>query len=320
MRLDKLEEIYKRLINGKITHQETKDLLFDGKKSWHEKDWKERKERFLKSSCEQCGKTEDLVVQHLWHPEKYGEYKYSSTVKYGNIFDDKVPIEKLVPYKDVVKTIKTLPYRKKERCPKCGATFRYRRTMVPAYICNKCKNEFETPSLVRDPTYVDDIKQNIDSTKTYKIRYSRVRYKIYKSRKKELLEKNYGNEIEYDALINYIKDNMRYLKFEGAVTWCSTCAFNYDKNDADLCPKCKKNYKIRRFKTCKECAGIKEKKEAERICGTCMFAMYDFEKSKTVCAGGNEHGPYKYGEEITDENKYCENWELAFSLSMDDYA
>ena len=37
----------------------------EGQKSWHTKDWKERRSKVLKEKCEICGSKDTLTIQHL---------------------------------------------------------------------------------------------------------------------------------------------------------------------------------------------------------------------------------------------------------------
>jgi len=40
-------------------------------KPWQTKEWKKLRDNLLKKKCKQCGNTNDLVLQHLWHPPSY---------------------------------------------------------------------------------------------------------------------------------------------------------------------------------------------------------------------------------------------------------
>jgi predicted Zn-ribbon and HTH transcriptional regulator len=63
----------------------------------------------------------------------------------------------------------------------------------------------------------------------------------------------YLNDIERITMLNYLDFNIDYLSFKDTKTFCKVCAFNWDKNKMNICPKCKKNYKSFRFETCKSC-------------------------------------------------------------------
>jgi hypothetical protein len=318
MTLDELKILYQKIEDHEIPLEVAKNELFTGKRAWHEKDWAERKDKFLKSKCEQCGRTENLIVQHFWHPRKYDEYKYDSVIKYGEIFKLETSIEELVSVEDIQDYVNKFKLTSKSVCPLCGYSYRERKNKTPRFICTKCKHEFNMPLEVTWPTVIDDLKDPIRSSKPFELTFSSIRNQLYAEKLKEAVNDRYGLEIAREALLNYIKDSIRYQSFEDAKTWCKTCSFNYDKNQADLCPVCKKNYKKFWYNKCKECAE-KDTEELdaevpydEKCCCSCAFCMPAGDKM--VCAGGTEDGPYDYGDEITDESKLCGNWEGRFSF------
>ena len=46
----------------------------EGQRSWHTKDWKERRSKLIKEKCEICASKDVLTLQHLSHPRKLSEY------------------------------------------------------------------------------------------------------------------------------------------------------------------------------------------------------------------------------------------------------
>ncbi|PKM70343.1 MAG: hypothetical protein CVU93_02565, partial [Firmicutes bacterium HGW-Firmicutes-18] len=248
-----LEELRSKVIEDQISHDEVKKILFTGKKSWHETEWKERKEKFLKPYCEQCGSENELTVQHFWHPRSYGDHKYQATVKFGTIFQTEMPIEKLIPKELVIKEIKKHKTATKTVCPLCGSSYRTRKTMTPRCICTKCSHEFENPAQVNYPTFIDDLTEPVLTSKSYEIKYSSIQEKLYKEKCRKTVKKKYVFEIERESLTRCIEDSIRYLGFEDSKTWCKKCSFNYDKNNADLCPICMKKYKKTYYPSCFDC-------------------------------------------------------------------
>ena len=118
--LNELIELRGRLINNEIgigfaKEQCWKDLK-KGKRSWHTKDWKERRDKFLKEKCEVCSSTDTLTIQHNSHPKKYNEYlkeiKRTYTNKYRNNNNE---IDKEI-FKNYV--LKEYDYVPKPLCPK----------------------------------------------------------------------------------------------------------------------------------------------------------------------------------------------------------
>ena len=68
--------------------------------------------------------------------------------------------------------------------------------------------------------------------------------------------------IEKEAFLLYLNDNIKYLSFEDTITACKKCAFNYDLNNMELCPKCKKYYKGVQYPTCIQCLPEDKRKAA----------------------------------------------------------
>ena len=83
-------ELKEKLANGEISLELAKELYWkdykEGQRSWHTKDWKERRAKILKEKCEICDSTDTLTIQHLSHPQKYSDYEREITRKYTQIF------------------------------------------------------------------------------------------------------------------------------------------------------------------------------------------------------------------------------------------
>src|SRR5690606_1451849 len=45
------------------------------KRSWHTKDWKERRKSIIKDYCEICNSRESLTLQHQFHPQNFYQQK-----------------------------------------------------------------------------------------------------------------------------------------------------------------------------------------------------------------------------------------------------
>jgi PHP family Zn ribbon phosphoesterase len=79
---------------------------------------------------------------------------------------------------------------------------------------------------------------------------------------KEIVLTKHTDEIDRQVMLNYLDDNIKYLSFEYTMTCCKKCAFNYDLNDMELCPICKKNYKGIQYKSCLQCLPEDKRKAA----------------------------------------------------------
>jgi anaerobic ribonucleoside-triphosphate reductase len=72
----------------------------------------------------------------------------------------------------------------------------------------------------------------------------------------------FSEDIAKEAFLRYLNDNIKYLSFEDTITACKKCAFNYDLNNMELCPKCKKYYKGVPYPTCINCLPENKRKAA----------------------------------------------------------
>src|SRR5215831_9994097 len=83
-----LAELRDKLASGEIELEFAKAQYWndfkEGQRSWHTKDWKERRSETIKDQCEICGSKETLTLQHLSHPGKYDEYVREVTKAYTN--------------------------------------------------------------------------------------------------------------------------------------------------------------------------------------------------------------------------------------------
>lgn len=90
------------------------------------------------------------------------------------------------------------------------------------------------------------------------------------------MKTKFGDDIQKVAFLFYLDDNIKYLSFEDTITACKKCAFNYDINKMELCPKCKKYYKGISYPTCINCLPEDKRNAAkEKIeCGKAIHAMH----------------------------------------------
>ena len=260
--LNELIELRGRLINNEIgigfaKEQCWKDLK-KGKRSWHTKDWKERRDKFLKEKCEVCSSTDTLTIQHNSHPKKYNEYlkeiKRTYTNKYRNNNNE---IDKEI-FKNYV--LKEYDYVPKPLCPKNKFhTPRIRIRTKPKYKCKDCKYEFEEASFISALELISIFLKDEDA---YEVRdrcfEDKWGNKHNLSYVKIFFQKNIAinkdlESIEKKAFILYLEDNIKYLSFEDSITACKKCASSDDLYAMELCPKCNKDYKGIEYSTCIEC-------------------------------------------------------------------
>jgi len=260
--LNEFIELREQLINNEIgigfaKEQCWKDLK-KGKRSWHTKDWKERRDKFLKEKCEVCSSTDTLTIQHNSHPKKYNEYlkeiKRTYTNKYRNNNNE---IDKEI-FKNYV--LKEYDYVPKPLCPKNKFhTPRIRIRTKPKYKCKDCKYEFEEASFISALELISIFLKDEDA---YEVRdrcfEDKWGNKHNLSYVKIFFQKNIAinkdlESIEKKAFILYLEDNIKYLSFEDSITACKKCASSDDLYAMELCPKCNKDYKGIEYSTCIEC-------------------------------------------------------------------
>ena len=265
--LNEFIELRGKLINNEIGIEFVKkklephwQKLKEGKRSWHTKDWKERRDKFLKEKCEVCSSTDTLTIQHNSHPKKYNEYLREITRLYtNNYINNNSEIDKTIFTNHVLNDYEYVP---KLLCPKCKIhTPKVRVRSKPKYRCADCKYVFEeaffrsTSELVSIFFKDEDAYEIRDKCFISKDRWrnkhnlSNIKYWFQrKTAKNKDLE-----SIKKKAFILYLEDNIKYLSFEDSITACKKCASSDDLYGMELCPKCNTNYKGIEYSTCIEC-------------------------------------------------------------------
>lgn len=266
-------ELREKLVNGKISLDLAKELYWkdyqEGQRSWHTKDWRERRAEILKEKCEICNSTDTLTIQHLSHPKKYSEFEREVTRKYTRIFKETNSTIDKFEFKEHI--IKYYDYVPVPLCPNCGDNRPNKRVRkLPQYRCADCRHEFDEPiykSLdeliaifyedeealdVRDKCFVSKDKWK------NKHNLSNIKYWFQREIAKTKDEEKIGKE----AFLLYLDDDIKYLSFEDTITACRRCASNYDLKNMELCPKCKEHYKGIQYPTCIQCLPEDKRKAA----------------------------------------------------------
>ena len=271
--LKELRELKANLDSGKISIDQAQNIYWDnfekGKKSWHTDDWKERRKEVIKNECEICSSTETLTLQHLSHPKKHNEYLREVTREYNTLYTETNTSVERQEFIDHVK--ENFDYEPSQLCPECyGRNPNKRIRKPPVYLCGKCRHEFDEPAYktveeLIDMFYIDketaDVKsKRFTSRDEYEEKYNlnNIQYWLLREKAKD----NYSADIEKEAFLLYLNDNIKYLSFEDTITACKKCAFNFDVNNMELCPKCKKNYKGVPYPTCINCLPEDKRKAA----------------------------------------------------------
>jgi hypothetical protein len=155
-------------------------------------------------------------------------------------------------------------------CPNCKGRNPNKRTRkTPQYLCTECRHEFDEPIYKSIDELITTFYENEDVaevrdkcfvSKKWKNQHhlSSVRYWLQRERAKTKDSEAIGKE----AFLLYLDDEIKYLSFDDTITACKKCAFNYDINNMELCPKCKENYKGIQYPTCIQCLPEDRRKAA----------------------------------------------------------
>ena len=282
-----LIELREKLAKGEITQDLAKELYWkdhkEGERSWHTKDWKERRNEIIKEKCEICGGSETLTLQHRSHPKKYNEYEREVSSKYTRLFiDSNASVEQQEFIEHVRKNFDYVPV---PLCPKCNSRYPNKRMRKkPQYLCTECRLEFDEAiyktieELIGIFYLGEDVAEVHDKCFISKDKWknqqnlSQVKYWLQREKAKT----KFSDKIGKEAFLLFLDDNIKYLSFEDTITACKKCAFSFDLNNMELCPKCKKYYKGVQYPTCINCLPEDKRKTAiEKIeFGKAMRAMH----------------------------------------------
>jgi len=253
-----------KLANGLITQELAKQIYWnehkDGERSWHTKDWKERRSEYIKDKCEICGSKETLTLQHLSHPKKYNDYEREVTKQYAKSFiEHNTTIDKDEFTKHIITNYNYTPV---PLCPNCKSRYPNKRVRkTPQYLCTECHHEFNAPIYKSIEELITSFYENEESVEVrdkclvsndkWKNQHNLLQVKYWLQR--ERAKANDSEAIGKEAFLLYLADNIKYLSFEDTITACKKCAFNYDINNLELCPNCKEYYKGIQYQTCIQC-------------------------------------------------------------------
>jgi len=265
-------ELREKLANGEIALEQAKELYWndykEGKRAWHTKDWKERRAKVIKDKCETCGSRETLTLQHRSHPKKYSEYERDITKKYAQLLDSNDIVDKSEFSEHVVKNYDYVPI---SLCPNCENRYPNKRARkTPQYLCTECRHEFDEPVCKTIDNLISTFYENGEARDKCFVskdkwrnqhNLSQIKYWFQRERTKAENIEIIGKE----AFLLYLEANIKYLSFEDTMTACRKCAFSYDLNYRELCPKCKEHYKGVQYPTCIQCLPEEKRKAVLEI-------------------------------------------------------
>jgi ribosomal protein L37AE/L43A len=256
-------ELRDRLASGEIgiafAQEQYWNDFEEGKKSWHTKDWKERRAKLIKDKCQICNCKETLTLQHLSHPRKYSEYLTEIRRVYTKDYINTNSVVDKSEFRNHI--LKIYDYVPTPLCPNCKSSNPNRRVRkIPQYRCTECKHEFNEPvhksvdeliSIFLENEDAIEVRDKCFISKKWKNNHSlsSVRYWLQRER---AVNKDAAT-IEKEAFLLYLNDDIKYLSFEATITACKRCASSYDLHRMELCPQCKEHYKSIQYSTCIQC-------------------------------------------------------------------
>ncbi|WP_242084202.1 hypothetical protein [Aestuariivivens sediminis] len=265
-----------KLANGEIDLESAqaeywKDFK-EEKRSWHTKDWKERRAKIIKDKCEICGSKETLTLQHRSHPKRYSEYLREIKRAYANEYiDNNSKIDKS-KFRDHI--LENYVYIAISLCPNCmGKNPNMRVSKNPRYRCTECKHEFDMPihrsameliSIFYEDENAHEVRDRCFMSKDKWKNFHNLSNVRYWYQREKAINKD-DKKIEEEAFLLYLNDIIHYLSFDDTMTACKRCAFNHDINRTELCPECKQYYKGLQYPTCIKCLPEEKRKAVTEI-------------------------------------------------------
>lgn len=263
-------ELRDKLTSGEIgiefaQEQYWKDFK-EGNKSWHTKDWKERRDKLIKEKCQICNSNETLTLQHLSHPKKYSDYLTEIRRIYTKNYIETNPKIDKAEFGNHI--LNDYDYTPTPFCPNCKNSNPNKRIRkIPQYRCTICKHEFDEPvyksvdeliSIFLENEDAIEVRDKCFKSKKWKNQYNLSSIKYWLNRDRAVTKD--ATTIEKEAFLLYLNDDIKYLSFEDTITACRRCASSYDLHRMELCPQCKEHYKGIQYPTCIQCLPEEKRK------------------------------------------------------------
>lgn len=272
LKFTEIIDLRDKLVNGDITLKLAQELFWkdfkEGQRSWHTKDWKERRLKVIKDRCEICSGKEILTIQHLSHPKKYSEYLNEIENIFTKAYIDTNPKVNQSEFKEFLENY--YDYHPIPLCTNCQSRNPNKRErMMPQYLCTKCRYECdetvhksidELITTFFENEKAPEVQDKCFISKKYnnKNHLQSVRYWFLRDKVKN----QNSDKIEEMGFLNFLGDNIKYLSFEDAITTCKKCASYFDLYNMELCPKCTEHYRGIEYPTCIQCLPEDKRKAA----------------------------------------------------------
>lgn len=271
--LQEQEDLREKIANDLISVSLVKTIYWKDIKpesrSWNTRDWKDRRQSFLKDKCEICSSKETLTIQHRAHPRNYNDCENEITRKYLDTLGTSNSI--ILPSEFLDYIFKNYDYFPIPLCPKCQSRKPNKRmTKQPIFLCTKCHLEFNETTFKSVEKLVEIFFEDEDAieikdkcfvtTGKFKNQHNLKQIKYWFHRNS--VKADNAEKIEKETFLLYLDESIKYLSFEDAITACKKCASYFDLYNLELCPNCRHFYKGIQYSTCIQCLPEDKRKKA----------------------------------------------------------
>lgn len=183
---------------------------------WETREWKQRREEFLKGkTCQWCGTDEKLVMHNQQPPPSYSSLlrKISSDFLEEKVREGEFTTQKVV----------------RRSCPECYSTsIRQRIAKQPPYKCQKCRAEFESP-----------MTEVVDTGWLTRGDWERFWGSYGPEIKRMAMDARRSAEEESLATDNYVAlCNRCHMAARSGMTLCPRCKVGYMRPGREMCWMC----------------------------------------------------------------------------------
>lgn len=204
---------------------------------------------------------------------------------------------------------KTAAGRFNMKCEQCGSQkdFVIVRTWQPEPLFRHRQKAYKKYEKIVGKTFGPKSKLAVSVMSKTILDWSKLSQKeqqqLYRKKRNEITEKRYGKEIDKEALISCIDEQIEYQRLKGAKRLCKTCYFNLTELNLDRCPRCKELFGLVRFKKITEetCDCCRDESIEKINCYNCNYigGSLIIDPDESYCALKWKDLP---------EEEYCEYW------------
>jgi hypothetical protein len=230
------------------------------KRLWQTAEWKQHRERLLKSSCEQCGSADGrFTLQHLWHPPTITEHADALRTYHKEAAWKQFAAEHAEHPDAQDRYVPDAEPR--SGCPKCGGYSLQERksakalATMPRFRCLTIRQGRPCHHECAETVLVQPIKLQDGHSRLWPV-FKAAYEPIFHATK---------DAIFLEATLRGVENFTAYMSGEGTQTFCRGCAYKWDKKNLRLCVECREAWHNHRHPRCLACATG----ATWRTCDTC---------------------------------------------------